>query len=72
MVRIPERSLIGHLNWATWHFRDIVFKRLAGGNPFGNTGAQYVGSDDDAALNAKVLRASPPTPTRPAASSCRC
>ena len=56
VVRIPERSLIGHLNWATWHFQDIVFKRLAGGNPFGNLGAQYVGSDDDAALNTKVLR----------------
>jgi len=27
-VRIPERSLLGHLNWATWHFQDIVFKRL--------------------------------------------
>ena len=56
VVRIPERSLIGHLNWATWHFQDIAFKRLAGGNAFGNIGAQYVGSDDDAALNAKVAR----------------
>ena len=56
VVRIPERSLIGQLNWATWHFQDIVFKRLAGGNPFGNEGAVYVGSEDDAALNARVLR----------------
>jgi alpha-beta hydrolase superfamily lysophospholipase len=56
VVRIPERSLIGHLNWATWHFQDIVFKRLSGGNPFGNEGAVYTGSDDDAALNASVLR----------------
>jgi len=56
VVRIPERSLIGHLNWATWHFQDIAFKRLDGGNAFGNIGAQYVGSDDDAALNAKVAR----------------
>ena len=56
VVRIPERSLIGHLNWATWHFQDIAFKRLDGGNAFGNLGANYVGSADDAALNAKVLR----------------
>jgi len=56
VVRIPERSLIGHLNWATWHFQDIAFKRLDGGNAFGNIGANYVGSADDAALNAKVLR----------------
>ena len=39
VVRIPEHSLIGHLNWATWHFQDIVFKRLSGGSPFGNEGA---------------------------------
>ena len=56
VVRIPERSLIGHMNWATWGFQDIVFERLAGGNPFGNEGAVYGGSDDDAALNATVLR----------------
>jgi alpha-beta hydrolase superfamily lysophospholipase len=56
VIRIPERSLIGHLNWATWHFQDVVFKRLNGANPFGNIGAQYVGSDDDAALNARVAR----------------
>lgn len=56
VLRIPERSLIGHLNWGTWHFADVVFKRLDGGNPFGNIGARYVGSDNDAALNAKVAR----------------
>ncbi len=55
-VRIPERSLLGHLNWATWHFQDIVFKRLGGRNPFGNIGARYVGSNDDEALNARVAR----------------
>jgi hypothetical protein len=55
-VRIPERSLVGHLNWATWHFQDIVFKRLDGGNPFGNIGAVYAGSPDDAALNRQVAR----------------
>ena len=56
VVRIPERSLIGHLNWATWHFQDIAFKRLGGANTFGNTDAKYVGSSDDAALNAAVAR----------------
>jgi hypothetical protein len=56
VVRIPERSLLGHLNWGTWHFQDIVFKRVGGANPFGNDGAVYTGSPDDAALNAKVAR----------------
>jgi alpha-beta hydrolase superfamily lysophospholipase len=55
-VRIPEGSLLGHLNWGTWHFQDIVFKRLDGHNPFGNIGAQYRGSPDDAALDARVAR----------------
>ena len=56
VIRIPERSLQGHLNWGTWHFADVVFKRLNGGNPWGNTGAGYVGSDDDTALNRSVAR----------------
>jgi hypothetical protein len=56
VVRIPERSLMGHLNWGTWHFADVVFKRLNGGNPWGNVGAVYSGSDDDAALNRTVAR----------------
>jgi alpha-beta hydrolase superfamily lysophospholipase len=55
-AHIPERSLLGHLNWGTWHFQDIVFKRLDGGDPFGNIGAEYRGSADDAALNARVAR----------------
>jgi len=55
-VRIPERSLLGHLNWGTFHFQDVVSKRLDGGNPFGNIGARYRGSPDDDALNAKVAR----------------
>lgn len=56
VTRVPERQLQGHLNWGTWHFQDIVFKRLGGGNPFGNARVRYRGSDDDEALNAKVLR----------------
>ncbi len=56
VIAIPERSLVGHLNWATWHFQDIVFKRTGGRNPFGNQNVRYRGSPDDEALNAKVLR----------------
>ncbi|MBK7120686.1 MAG: hypothetical protein IPH64_17965 [Comamonadaceae bacterium] len=56
VIRIPEGSLIGHLNWATWLFRDLVQLRLDGRNPLGNVGARYQGSADDAALNAGVAR----------------
>jgi hypothetical protein len=55
VLRIPERSVQGHLNWATFHFQDIA--RRSGGKPvFGNIDAQYRGSTDDAALNAAVPR----------------
>jgi hypothetical protein len=56
VVRIPERSLVGHLNWATWHFQDIAFNRTGGRSPFGNAKVVYHGSPDDAALNARVPR----------------
>jgi hypothetical protein len=56
VVKIQERSLLGHLTWATWLFQDLVQKRLDGRNPFGNIGVVYQGSADDAALNAGVLR----------------
>lgn len=56
VVRIPERSLIGHLAWATWHFQDIAFNRAGGRDVFDNARVRYRGSSDDAALNAKVLR----------------
>ena len=56
VIRIPERSVQGHLNWATFHFRDIAQNRSGGGNAFGNIGAVYKGSADDAALNAAVQR----------------
>ncbi len=56
VLKIPERALIGHLNWATWLFEDVVAKRLEGRNPWGNEGVRYQGSSDDAALNAGVLR----------------
>jgi len=56
VIRIPERSIQGHLAWGTWHFQDIVQRRTGGLNPFGNIGARYTGSDDDEALNAGVQR----------------
>jgi hypothetical protein len=56
VVRIPASSIQAHLNWGTFHFQDVVAKRTGGASPFGNTGAVYSGSADDAALNAGVLR----------------
>ncbi|MDC8772336.1 hypothetical protein [Roseateles albus] len=56
VLQIPDRSVQGHLNWATWHFQDVVQKRTGGLSPWGNIGAHYSGSIDDAALNAGVQR----------------
>jgi hypothetical protein len=56
VIAIPASSLLGHMNWATWHFQDVVFKRLEGRNPFGNEGVLYHGSSDDVALNTQVAR----------------
>jgi hypothetical protein len=56
VIRIPESSVLGHLAWATFGFRDISEKRTGGANIFGNMGAVYRGSDNDEALNAGVLR----------------
>jgi hypothetical protein len=56
VIRIPESSVQGHLNWATGHFQDTVQNRTGGRNPWGNIGVRYSGSDDDAALNAGVAR----------------
>jgi alpha-beta hydrolase superfamily lysophospholipase len=55
-VKIEPSSLVGHLTFATWMFRDITQLRLGGRNPFGNVGAVYRGSADDTALNAAVPR----------------
>jgi hypothetical protein len=54
-LKIPAESIPGHLAWATWHFQDIA-QRSGGRSVFGNIGAVYKGSDDDAALNAAVAR----------------
>lgn len=56
VIKIPEKSIQGHLAWATQHFQDIVFNRLDGRNPFGNDTIRYVGSSNDEELNKKVLR----------------
>ena len=54
VVRIPESSVVGHLNWGTFTLRDV--SQRSGGSPFGNEGVRYRGSADDAALNAAVPR----------------
>lgn len=59
VIRIEERSLLGHLNWATWLLRDVTQLRLANRNPFGNANVVYKGSANDAALNAGVVRYAP-------------
>jgi alpha-beta hydrolase superfamily lysophospholipase len=53
---VPEAALLGHLNWATWHFQDVVQQRTGGLSPFGNRGVRYRGSSDDDALNRAVAR----------------
>lgn len=55
VLKIPERSVISHLNWGTFSLRDVVAKN-GGASPFGNAGVRYAGSADDAALNAAVPR----------------
>ena len=56
VIRIPASSIQSHMNWATFHYRDVTQHRAGGASPFGNTGVDYKGSPDDAALNAGVLR----------------
>ena len=59
VIRIPASSIHSHMNWATFHYRDVVQHRTGGTSPFGNQGVRYSGSGDtavDAALNAGVLR----------------
>jgi pimeloyl-ACP methyl ester carboxylesterase len=54
VIRVPETSIISHLNWGTFTLRDVVQKN--GGAPFGNVGVRYTGSADDAVLNAGISR----------------
>ena len=53
---VEERQFLAHLAWGTFHFRDVVQKRLDGRNPFDNTRTVYHGTHDDKALNAGVER----------------
>jgi pimeloyl-ACP methyl ester carboxylesterase len=55
VLKIPAGSVVGHLNWGTFTLRDLVAKH-GGTSPFGNDGVRYVGSPDDAWLNASVPR----------------
>ncbi len=60
VIRIPESSVLAHLNWATWHFQDIAEHRSGGRSVFGNEKVVYAGApggaSTDAALNAAVAR----------------
>lgn len=55
VLKIPETSVISHLNWGTFSLRDVVSKN-GGVSPFGNENVRYTGSSDDKALNAAVSR----------------
>jgi pimeloyl-ACP methyl ester carboxylesterase len=55
VLKIPAGSVVSHLNWGTFTLRDLVAKN-GGASPFGNDGVRYVGSPDDAGLNASVPR----------------
>ncbi|MBS0508166.1 MAG: hypothetical protein JSR53_12370 [Proteobacteria bacterium] len=56
VIKIPESSIQSHINWGTLHFQDITSRRTGGRSPFGNEGAVYAGSEDDAALNTWLPR----------------
>ena len=58
VLKIPENSVVSHLNWGTFSLQDLVAKN-GGASPFGNEGVRYVGSSNDAALNAAVPRFKP-------------
>lgn len=55
VLKIPESSVLSHLQWGTFMLQDVVEKN-GGLSPFGNDGVRYSGSTDDAALNAGVAR----------------
>jgi hypothetical protein len=56
VLHIPERTLVSHLSWATFMFRDLTQRWLGDRNPFTNAAVRYAGSDDDAGLNRGVAR----------------
>jgi pimeloyl-ACP methyl ester carboxylesterase len=58
VLKIPESSVMSHLNWGTFTLQDVVTKN-GGVSPFFNDGVRYTGSSNDAALNAAVQRFKP-------------
>jgi len=56
VIHVPERTLVSHLNWATFMFRDLTQRVLGGHNPFSNRKVVYRGSSDDEVLNRGVER----------------
>jgi len=56
VIPIPERTLVSHMSWSTFMFRDLTQSFLGGRNPFTNAHVVYRGSSDDAALNRGVAR----------------
>lgn len=55
VLKMPENSVMSHLNWGTFSLQDVVTKN-GGVSPFGNAGVRYVGSSDDVKLNAAIPR----------------
>lgn len=57
-VPVTEKSLISHLAWGTFLFRDLTQKRLGNRNPWDNTQTYYKGLDaaGEEQLNAGVPR----------------
>jgi hypothetical protein len=55
VLKMPETSVLSHLNWGTFALQDVVSKN-GGSSPFGNAGVRYVGSADDVKLNAAIPR----------------
>ena len=58
VLKIPESSVMGHLNWGTFTLQDVVIKN-GGVSPFFNEGVRYSGSSNDDVLNAAVQRFKP-------------
>ncbi len=58
VLKMPERSVLSHLNWGTFALQDVVSKN-GGAAPLGNANVQYAGSSDDAQLNARIPRFQP-------------
>jgi hypothetical protein len=55
VLKMPETSVVSHLNWGTFALQDVVAKN-GGTSPFGNAGVRYTGSADDVNLNASIPR----------------